>query len=647
MTSLIFDVETNGFLAELDRVHSLVIEDADTHELKSYADQPDYAPIKEGVERLADADVLIGHNIISFDNQALKKVYPWFKPRARMLDTMVLARLFWPELKKTDAAMRQSNPSFPGKLVGSYKLEAFGYRLNLMKGEYKGPWDTWSREMQDYCEQDVRVTAALWRKALLRWRPEREVPYSDESIELEMDVQEIVARQVRRGVRFNEQEAAKLYSRLAARREELEATLKATFPPWYRRDGKDALKTPKVTLKTGVTKGWTYTKIKLVEFNPSSRDHIAQRLQAMRGWVPTQFTDGGQPKVDDAIMSLLPYPEAPLLTEYLMIQKRIGQLAEGDKAWLKKVQNGRIHGGVNTNGAVTRRMTHVDPNLGQTPTVDVPYGPECRALFEAGEGFKLVGVDADSLELRLLGGYMSPYDGGAYIDVVLKGNKALGTDMHSVNARAIGLDPKKEYNVDGIMLPGRGIGKTWFYAMVYGSGDENLGWIMGYRGDPNNPAHWGKNKRTGERIDLVAKRFGGQSKRNFAKNLPALGTLIEKVGERAKGRGFLISVDKGKLHVRKAHAALNTLLQSAGAIFMKKALVILDRALQADGLVPGEDYEFVLNIHDEWQIEVLPQYTDFVSAHGEYAIKLAGEHWKFPCPLVGNADVGDTWADTH
>jgi DNA polymerase I-like protein with 3'-5' exonuclease and polymerase domains len=99
--------------------------------------------------------------------------------------------------------------------------------------------------------------------------------------------------------------------------------------------------------------------------------------------------------------------------------------------------------------------------------------------------------------------------------------------------------------------------------------------------------------------------------------------------------------------VRSAHASLNTLLQSAGAIQMKRALVILDNNLQALGLVPGVNYEFVVNVHDEWQIEVDEDKAELVGKEAQDAIRLAGEYYKFRCPLAGNSVVGTNWAETH
>lgn len=695
MSRLLFDCETNGFLDELTTIHSLVITDVDTGESVSYADQPGYRPISEGVQRLLDADELIGHNIIKFDIPAIAKVYPWFKPRGRFLDTLVLARLLWPELKHSDDALIKKG-KLPKKLKGKYSLESFGYRLGKWKGEYSDimkaagldPWAAWNKDMQDYCEQDVVVNLVLYRKAMLVWRGEDDkglgVPYSDKSIWMEMDVATIVARQERWGFGFNVPLAEKFYVVLLARREVLDVELRGIFGSWNASGGTvDVKKTRRVkrkdlpplgfkTRKRKITdpdgnhlgfeeyedpiyvteiyeEGSRYSKVKRVDFNPASNQHIANRLTKLFGWRPQEFTPSGEVKVDETVLSQLPWPEAKVLTEYLTVAKRIAQLAEGKQAWLKKERNGRIHGGVITVGAVTRRMTHSNPNVAQVPKVGSPYGAECRELFTSTTGFVLVGCDADALELRCLAGYMSVYDGGEYIETVLSGDKSLGTDMHSVNARALGLDPKKKYPVDGKDVSGRDIAKTWFYAFIYGAGDFKLGAIMGTSG-----------------ADSAIIAAGKKSRDNFLKGLPALGKLVEMVQKRAfgyvkksraadgsilkkkiPGRGFLVGLDGGKLKVRSKHAALNTLLQSAGAIIMKVALVILDRDLQALGLVPGLDYEFCANVHDEWQIDVLPQHVALVKETAELSIKKAGEELEFGCPLAGNADEGTNWKDTH
>jgi DNA polymerase-1 len=367
-------------------------------------------------------------------------------------------------------------------------------------------------------------------------------------------------------------------------------------------------------------------KVKLTEFNPGSRDHIATWLQRGFGWEPMEFTKDGKPKCDETTLNDLPWPEAKVLVQYLTVAKRLGQLYEGDESWFKHEHNGRIHGGVNTNGAVTGRMTHAGPNMAQVPACSALYGKECRALFTASPGMVLVGIDADALELRDLAGYMAKFDGGEYIRTVLEGKKEDGTDMHSVNCRALGMQPK-EKQWDG--RPGREVAKTWFYAFIYGAGDEKLGFI-----------------RTGQK-GPEAVRAGKKARKAFLTGLPALGKLVEQVKKVSQERGYLLGLDGRRLNVRGQHSALNTLLQSAGAVQMKIALTILDRDLQAAGLVPGVDYEFVANVHDEWQIECKPELGEKIGELGKAAIRKAGEQLGFRCPLDGAYSVGRTWADTH
>lgn len=679
---LLFDLESDGLLEQMTRLHCVVIQDVDTDEVFEFADQPGYRPTREAVEMLAAADEIIGHNIIGFDVPAIQKIHPDFKPKNRVLDTLVLARLFWPEIANSDEALVKSKKMKP-QMRGRYSLESFGIRLGEDKGDYseimkaKGldPWAEWNPEMQSYNVQDVVVNRKLYNYAMKCWRGEDPkgfgVAYSDRSVWLEMDVQRIVQRQYRWGFTFNRKKAEAFYVTLVAERERLEAQIKEAFPPFWssggvvvpkkaravqRKDlppiGTDKKGNP-IYPKEHFSPDAPYTKIVLTDFNAGSGQHIEKRLKAKYGWQPNEFTPSGQAKTDESTLSLLPYPEAKLLTAYMTVAKRIGQLAEGNQAWLKKEMNGRIHGSVLTLGAVTRRMTHSNPNLAQVPKVGKPHGAECRELFTSSKGWELVGCDADALELRCLAGYMAYYDGGDYIKTVLSGDKSQGTDMHSVNCRALSMDPKKMYPVGGEMQSGRDIAKTWFYAFIYGAGDFKLGAIMGIMSSPNATIEAGKKSRA-----------------DFLAGLPALGKLTEAVVEKAFGkpewvrtgrtrkktppstwknppRGFLVGLDGGKIRVRHRHAALNTLLQSAGAIIMKLALVILDKDLQDLGMVPGEDYEFCANVHDEWQIDVKPQHVETVMEVAAQSIKKAGDELNFACPLAGNSDRGFNWKDTH
>lgn len=661
---LVFDIETNGLLHELDRVHLLVIKDMADGSIQMYRRNDVEDTIEEGLQRLTKATeagrLIAGHNVIKFDIPAIKKVYPWWHVReSQVRDTLVLSRVIFPDLWDNDQKLRKQG-KIPGHLMGRYSLQAFGYRLGNFKGDYSGSWEKWNQEMEDYCYQDGHVTGDLWDKLESKnWDPR--------SVELETKVAFILARQERHGFLFNQEAAGKLYGKLVKERLRLEGAISHAMGSRYLIDGKlesipgtpyrghlvsksrsvqqeQLGPNPNAPIFKGrgsakyisgyklhtfdYTEGAPFTPVKLTTFNASSRQHISLWFKRKYGWEPDEFTPDGAPKVDDEVLNRLPFPEARQLRDYLLIEKRIGQLAEGNEAWMRRVKDdGRLHGEVITNGAVTGRMTHSKPNMGQVPSSKALYGPECRALFCVPPGKVLVGCDADALELRDLAGFMSRYDNGEYIRTVLEGDKSKGTDMHSVNCRALGLEPQKVYR-DG--ETGRDIAKTWFYAFIYGAGDEKLGYII-------------LNRKGDE-----ARRVGAKSKRSFMSALPALGALVKAVRQKVKTVGHLVGLDGRILKIRSAHAALNTLLQSAGAVQMKMALVILDETLQREhGLIPGKDYEFVANVHDEWQIEVTEGLGDIVGKTAADAIRQAGEVLGFRCPLAGNYEVGSNWAETH
>jgi DNA polymerase-1 len=594
MKRILFDIETNGLLDELNVVHSLVILDLDTDEMVSCADQEGYPSILQGLTYLEKAELLVGHNIQGFDLPALEKVYG-FTAACPIHDTLLLSRLVWPDLKNNDFNFVRKHEDFPKNLIGSHSLKAWGLRLSNHKDDYSGGWEAWSKDMQDYCEQDCRANKTFYDKILSK-NP------SEESVTLEHEFAHIIRMQERHGFVFDENKALDLLAILQKRQSELAGDLQTAFPPWELKEPF----TPKVNNKArGYVKGQLTYKIKEVVFNPASRDHIANRLKVLHGWKPVEFTAQGKPKVDESVLAGLPYPEARLLTEYLLIDKRIGQLATGKNAWLKMLKEGAIHGQVNTNGAATGRCTHSKPNIAQVPSVGAKYGSECRSLFKAPEGYKLVGADLSGLELRCLAHYMAKFDGGAYGDVVVNG------DIHTQNQKAAG-------------LPTRNNAKTFIYGFLYGAGPAKIGSIVG-----------GSDKE-GKR--LINK---------FMKATPAIKLLRESVAAAVKSRGYLKGLDGRTLPVRSEHAALNTLLQSAGAVISKKATVILYKNLTHKGYIWGVDYAQVAHVHDEVQLIASEDIADVIGQEAVKAFELAGEYYNFRCPITGEYKVGDNWADTH
>jgi hypothetical protein len=705
----VFDIETNGFLEEVTVIHCAVMIDLDTEEVHAFG--PDQ--IDQFLKLYQSATTLIGHYIIGFDMPVIDKLHGVVPaPDCEIIDTVNLGRLVFPDIKAIDMPMAKkwkawkikydfwvrdqlkANPElpedhdfgraphlpdppkeFPGYLVGSHSLEAYGYRMGTeRKGDYskemkaKGldPWAEWNPAMHDYMIQDGRVNLLLFR-----WLMEH-APTA-QSVLLEMRVQRLISQVERNGWPFNRKAAEDLYQALCAERDALGTSLRSLFPAWEVQL-EDFI--PKRNNKTkGYIAGVPVPRSEIVEFNPASRDHIADRLTAKYGWKPVEYTESGKPKVDDDVLKKLPYPEAQQLARYFLIQKRIGQVGEGTQAWLKVVsKDGFIHGRYNTNGAVSGRATHSTPNVAQVPGVLAEFGKQCRALFTVLKGYKQLGADQAGLELRCLGSFMATFDKGAYIQTVLFG------DVHWENAKALfGLPDDterfdgKDENGDEIKVPAhekfRAIAKTFIYAFLYGSGDENLGSIAGVTDDEAAewsacPKHRAAYLKMRSQLEARARKFGDQPptkqqlrhaykglllRGRFMAKFPALAKLLKAVKDGAK-KGWLKGLDGRKLPVRSAHAALNVLLQSAGAIICKQWIADAEDALVAAGLTHGWGGDFVILgwIHDELQIAVKDGLEDQVAEIVVAAARKAGDPfptWK--CPTDGDVIVGANWAECH
>ena len=365
----VFDIETNGFLDECDTAHCIVLKDIDTNEIHKLDN-------KEAVKKLEEAELIIGHNIIKFDIPVLEKLFSaTFK--GKIFDTIVATRLLFSDIRETDF----SRKDFPRDCIGRHSLKAWGNRIGKYKEQIDTDWKTFTPEMLDYCVQDVEVTHSLYNVI-------HKKGYSAQAMELEHEVAQIIFKQERYGFTFDKNKAQELYTKLNSRRIELAEELQTIFLP--------------ITEERWSTKTGKRLKDSITIFNPSSRHHIAKRLKDKYKWEAKEFTPDGKPKLDDSILSKLDYPEAKILCEHFLLDKRIAQLATGTQAWLKHERKGKIHGTCNTNSCVTARASHSFPNLGQIPSTTVPFGKECRELFTVPEGKRLVGIDVSSLEVMAL-----------------------------------------------------------------------------------------------------------------------------------------------------------------------------------------------------------------------------------------------------
>ena len=600
-TWLVFDLESDGLYDNVTVIHCIVIYDIQTKQIHHYG--PDNIPA--AIDHLANADVLIGQNIIFYDIPVLQKLFPdTAKFRGRIIDTLICTQLIWPKEVLYDLDTEQY-PEVPKNLKGRAGLKAWGYRLSNYKIEFKD-FSEYSEEMLAYCEQDVRVTLQLFQFI-------QKQNYAEAALKLEHDFALAINKQVRAGFPFDVDACLDLVDVLRAKKNELHAKVMEVFPPLKQ----ESIFVPKVNNKTrGYVKGEPFTKVTYQEFNPGSRPQIVSRLKGKYGWVPEELTDKGNPILDDEVLSALDYPEAKVLGEYLTIKKRLGQIADGDKAWLKYVNNqdSCMHGEVVTNGCITGRCAHRNPNMGQVPASYSPYGKECRSLFHAPDGWDLLGVDAKALELRCLGGYLALWDDGEYANLVTDES----VDIHV-------------YNQDKFGVPTRDIAKRLIYAMLYGCGNEKAGGIV----DPN------------EKDPVQLKQLGRNAINGFMDGVPALKKLKQKLASAVQERGYLRGLDGRALFCRSDFSALNVLLQGAGAMIMKQVIINTHNNLESKGLVHGYDWIQHAMIHDEIQLSCPKKHTALVREQALLAFPQAQQFFAFRCEIEGDAKVGYCWSDTH
>ena len=539
-----------------------------------------------------DADTLIGHNIVGFDLPVMKKLlgFDWW---GDIEDTLIMSRLDNPSREKGQS------------------LASWGIRFNYPKGEFSD-WTHYSQEMKEYCIRDVEILDKLYRLMSSK-------NMSETALSLEHEIAEITHQQTLNGWKFDIRKASSLLALLKQEMFIAEDEVRKVFTPlsvWmplkqlkqtHKKDGGKTINYINQLAKGAhwrVDEGlkeedeWGYYAYP--EFNLGSRQQIARYLQHF-GWKPKQFTELGTPIVSEAVLKTIKIPEGKLIAKYLMLQKRLGLVS----SWIDAVdKDDRIRGKVNTCGAVTGRMTHSSPNLAQVPASHSPYGEDCRELFTVEEGYKLVGMDASGLELRMLAHYMNDDD---YTNEVING------DIHIANQKAANLDSRDK-------------AKTFIYAFLYGAGSHKLGQIT--------PSRENKDE------DIYAR--GRRLQRDFLTNLPSLKTLRDKVISAAES-GYLTGLDGRLLHVRSTHAALNTLLQSAGAIVMKRAVILLTESCKEWKI----NYRLLGQIHDEIQVEVQENQAEPFGDLAVHCIKQAGEDFKLNCPLDGNYKIGTTWRETH
>jgi hypothetical protein len=704
---LIFDAETDGLLRQVTVCHCLVIKDADTGQVWRFRKNKREDTIAKGLAMLDSADMIFGHNIVGYDIPMFEKLFDW-TPQATIRDTLVLARLLFPDQKDKDFRLHEQG-KLEGKLIGSHNLDSWGQRVGMWKGDYKKKkeaegvaaglipgsdemrffvWGTWTEELEDYCANDVEVTSLLMQMAAIR-------ESSDDAIWVQHMLTDLMCRQQESGFFFDSESALELSSELKIARCKLEEKLDVEFPGrwlpakridqcpfpelftdeeidgtrWFGVSQVRTTDSPKYKdpLRARWTKGSVYTPIKWQEFNPRSRPQITDRLQEM-GWEPEDedYTEKGNVKANDVILRRISeiYPVAETLADLMAVNKLMGQLADGKNSWLNMVDDdGFIRAYVNPCGAVTTRATHSFPNLAQIPAIKTKRVAPSEITWEGDKPFihdkkgKLIPViakapkpDADPEEkvtVKLLG-----LAGGWGIEsrrlfCVPEGWSLVGSDLAGIELRCLAHRMAKyDAGAYGKVLLEGDIHTENQNAAGLDSRDTAKTFIYAF-------LYGAGDEKIGKIVSPLSaphaqRKLGKELKSRFLKNIPALGRVIRDTQQQAR-RKYIVGLDGRRLFVRSKHAALNTDLQGMGATIANWWLIFIEEKLTEAGLTYGwdGDYVFCAWVHDEVQIACRIGLEEIIMKICIEAAAEAGVYLGFSLPVDASASHGINWSETH
>lgn len=604
MSRLVFDLETNGLLFKATKIHCVSTLDIDSGKTRTF----DNTQIHEAITHLSNATLLIGHNISGFDVPILEKFSDGFSFTRNMHDTLVMSRMFYfTDLRDED--FKAIKMGFPKNLVGAHSLEAWGYRLNLHKDTFgkTTDWTHYSPEMLDYCERDTFVTFNLYKTLLKEFS---HIPI--EAVQTESIVNYVLTLGHINGIGFDEVKAAQLYGTLMEERDLAEQDLKKLIKPKTVSMG---LFTPKRdNKKLGYKEGCQIEKLKIIEFNPRSTNQIADRLTTEYGWVPTEFTETGSPKVTETILETLPFKPVPALIKFKTASKLIAQLAEGRVPWLKLVTNGKIHGTTTCTGARTGRMSHQKPNMAQ-----IPSRKDVRSLFKPPTpGWLLFDTDLSGIELRVLAHYLYKMGNSDFIHEVSTG------DPHKLFMQWTGIQDRNNQ-------------KEFTYALIYGAGLQKLGSLISKDAT----------QADGEiRTEEQAQTLGINAVSKIKRNLKGYNALQNKIASISSERGAIKLLDGRQVKTAGEHSALNTLIQGSASVILKywikQTLILLEDSYLNDHV------NFLAAIHDELLFEIdTHSAAEDLENTLHLALSLTVEDLKIKCGLASNSFIGTNWSEVH
>lgn len=556
--------------------------------------------------------ILVGHNFLAYDAPVLNRLWASRISASQVIDTFVLSQMYSPSLK------------------GGHGLDDWGVRLGNAKLSFTD-FSHYSEEMLEYCQQDVNLTADVYRVLCKRMKQE---VFSERSCELEHLAWNIIQnKQKQYGFPFDQEKADLLYAELRAREEQLKEEIYRLWPPtlecvrtFARSFKSDGTRTANYQRHLGQypqledNEDGTYNAYDYVSFDLGSPKQRIQKLLD-HGWQPVNFTEKGNPKIDEdemlAFAESSGIPEITALAKWCVVNARANMI----RNWQNAVnsETGHIHGSLFI--ASTGRYRHSKPNTANIPGVrhnsdnqillgeDGTWAHECRALWTAGgEGWKLVGIDGTGIQSRCLAHniakYVSKDLAQEFIEELLEG------DIHRKNMARFG-------------FPSKPASKKAYYTTLMGGGDKKIA------------------------DDQV--QFGwtppADIKRQVIQGIPGFQQLINKLQAELRETGRITLCDGMKLAVPSEHMVIPYLLQGDESRLMKQTMIYIDQEIRKRKL--SNDILKVGDIHDEFQTRVRTEYVDDYIEFAMPCFGRAGDSFGYLIPIAGEAKVGDNWAETH
>jgi DNA polymerase-1 len=625
MSRVVLDIETDSLTPKV--IHCIVTKDIDTKDVKTYHGSYD--------QFLLDAkhySLVVGHNILSFDLPALASLLQW-EYSGQVLDTLILSRILKYEIE------------------GGHSLEAWGPRLRHPKLDFEA-FDTYTELMLEYCINDVELNYKLYEFLNKKLKPD----VFGKAIEVEHNVQRILNDTKRDGFPFDIEKMNVLRKEITERITELDKAIESGFPPRFYSLGEYV---PRLTKHGTISRhnlrwwegsdfsifmdGVPFTRLGVEHFNPGSVKQIVTRLTDNDWWDPVErtagYTDAIRTRDKDKASRLDKYgwkvsetnlatlkdtaPEsARYLVERLALGNRLSTFDQWERAYNHDTAS--IHGTINGIGTWTHRCSHTNPNLANIAAKkSIKYkevtlakkitelGGRMRELFHAGasdDNIWLVGTDAEGIQLRLFSHYANDE---ALIKANVEGDKSLGTDIHSLNQRAL-----------GDVCKTRDDAKTWIYAYLLGAGLPKLAAILGCT-------------LTQSKLALG----------NLLSTYRSISKLREETIAGDARRGYFRGLDGRLVICDSEHLMLAGYLQNGEVLVMKHAMMRWHNELNRDKI----QFRLANFVHDEWQTIVKGSRVDAerVAHVQREAITWAGKELGVRCPLAGASSIGKNWLDTH